>query len=1669
MAIVDSDDIIGLASVPFSGSLITASIGEQPIVLGNHVRGTLHSILDSGDMLTDITGPRLQEGMLVYLRHGYSTFESDTYYTYRVQPNDDIRSDSNQGALPNENDNWTKLSLGGTSFGSIDSEHVESDFLSRILNTTIDSDILNGVSIFNGVLTFTSEGGGTTDIPLPTISVDSDDLAMLESELSDMFESDINALILRVNANETDISNLPANIRAIRDSDAGNTVADRLRIIDGDAPLDFIQTTPNNNQVLAYDSSSGGSLHWIDRTSITVAGVHEHFADSPDILVERGDFDNDGDSEIRFNLETSGVTADTYGSDTMVPVITVNNKGIATSISNVNIQYPVDQLIQSGEIDSNTENLLLYTTDNRTGTPAATIDIRGLDIYPRSGDINGSNLQLWTGPFVGGTPSGALIVSFDISSLQVDTRIRSGQLSSNDDNLLLYTGTGHTGTEISVDVSNLNVDTDNHVRSGRIVNNNLELYTDTGFSQNQVDIDITSLQVIESDNIESELLARLLDHGVDQNDVKIFAQTGERLITETDLDSDLRTNKLLTDPAVEIQTITYTFLDSDSEHTPANIFEFRDGSPEQVRITLPANFVSGYSAISTPVNTNLLVDGTRSDARFLRIFSGEDQTDVFPTGMYISPNIDGSNAVEITGATFSGSIVFVLFGNSTFNPFVNGSSIYIHELFEHTTVEINFDSLDSDSDITEIINVEFNDLVGPEAALNAIKAVVDSEYADSDSDSETGFITTDAFQDSDSDSDWHIDINTNSNRDLEVMFTLSPGSGINATEVEGTFSVSDGTDDNKPTILSIIPPTIPSTPGMPLSVSLTSNKSISAIIATLIATVEDNSPFIVVNDSDTNTLTFTDTIVERVLGLWDISAFHAAGTGTLVFNTGVETQVGTTGNVLSNDDVVRIIENESDLNLSPNIIDSDHINDDLLARFLDHTFVKDYALAEDGRLILESDLDSDIAERLLVFPTKEIQEIIYDSDTHTNRYSESDGISLNLRLTVPSDIRSGTLGNYDIELIGDIVDNTFGVSPDFIILNADSDVLSFNIGDIIAFDSDSDSRRRLITGITGRSIFTRIYPFEIESVDQFNGNRPLYIDRTPRRSSVLIDFDTTNAITSILPSPLVANFDDSDDAIGILTTIKDTIESDSNYSEYAGFSVTDPDSDSDGNFFIEIDTNIRANLNTSHTIFDNNGTDFGFARSVIRVGAQDGVPTIITISGPDGLVHSTYTVVVDDTLANPFAPTITTNVITQLLPRIESDSTWTAAATINSSGSNVITITNTLEEEVGLWSINVNNGTGTPLDSDLGNLTFGTAIATLEGNPGNRRTDAEIITAIEGDTTLDLSDAVIGEKHIESEFLGQIKNTSQWEAYADDYAPESNFGYLSTGGIAFEDFDSETHDNADVSWPTNADITIFGENESDIVYTPGAGNSNVIATTKARFTNNTGATIDLNNARLDGSITFHNVPTGGTDPDIFVRLRTQNIVELNLDISTDQTIVFNTNITNPPLGSSNLLWESDSEELAIFLFEADNAKTPFSYTINYLRLSYTQTEFAEVYRDPEMLEGFSNTLTASAKYRGITTSYGEPDEFDYTYTLIPADSEVTDEQINNIPDWESDADYDGRDAVFYRARGNGQTYEDPLNLIGQIWVQANNSVAINTPPDIGKDWNHFGAPIAYRD
>ena len=55
--------------------------GDHPIVLDPEIRGSLRFASgDSDDRLQDITGQRLHEGILVYLKNGYSNLQSAKYY-----------------------------------------------------------------------------------------------------------------------------------------------------------------------------------------------------------------------------------------------------------------------------------------------------------------------------------------------------------------------------------------------------------------------------------------------------------------------------------------------------------------------------------------------------------------------------------------------------------------------------------------------------------------------------------------------------------------------------------------------------------------------------------------------------------------------------------------------------------------------------------------------------------------------------------------------------------------------------------------------------------------------------------------------------------------------------------------------------------------------------------------------------------------------------------------------------------------------------------------------------------------------------------------------------------------------------------------------------------------------------------------------------------------------------------------------------------------------------------------------------------------------------------------------------------------------------------------------------------------------------------------------------
>lgn len=89
-----------------------------PIVLDTEIRGGPRMVTgNSGDRLTDIPGQRIEEGMLVYVKTGYSangyTRTSETYYQYKLL--DGESRNASTGAMPNADANWGAIFGGGPS------------------------------------------------------------------------------------------------------------------------------------------------------------------------------------------------------------------------------------------------------------------------------------------------------------------------------------------------------------------------------------------------------------------------------------------------------------------------------------------------------------------------------------------------------------------------------------------------------------------------------------------------------------------------------------------------------------------------------------------------------------------------------------------------------------------------------------------------------------------------------------------------------------------------------------------------------------------------------------------------------------------------------------------------------------------------------------------------------------------------------------------------------------------------------------------------------------------------------------------------------------------------------------------------------------------------------------------------------------------------------------------------------------------------------------------------------------------------------------------------------------------------------------------------------------------------------------------------------------------
>jgi hypothetical protein len=151
-------DYSGLTRNQWPGTWSAAS-NTIPIVLDTEIRGGLRQVSgDVNDRLTDIPGQRLQEGMLAYVKTGYTadgaTRASGGYYKYVLLSGQSRNSST--GAMPNAEGNWSDFSAASVSSGSFSGE---STFNGNIVIAATATIIASGTGGSNGQILLSN---GTT-------------------------------------------------------------------------------------------------------------------------------------------------------------------------------------------------------------------------------------------------------------------------------------------------------------------------------------------------------------------------------------------------------------------------------------------------------------------------------------------------------------------------------------------------------------------------------------------------------------------------------------------------------------------------------------------------------------------------------------------------------------------------------------------------------------------------------------------------------------------------------------------------------------------------------------------------------------------------------------------------------------------------------------------------------------------------------------------------------------------------------------------------------------------------------------------------------------------------------------------------------------------------------------------------------------------------------------------------------------------------------------------------------------------------------------------------------------------------------------------------------------------------------------------------------------------
>ena len=425
---------------------------NHPIVLDTEIRGGLRYISGAeSDQLANITGQRLQEGMLVYVDSSYTSLNGTDYIGGRYYKYNLLNGESRNlatGDMPNADSNWTEFTTSTLTLESVidvvDSSYVlhrSSNYIQQQIDNIIDAapEALNTLNELAAAINDDSNFAGTITSSLATKFATADFSTYFDSNLSNTtsintirsyfsaggdltydsstgkFEFDVELVYTKDNF-DSDL-NLALTTDAITTGDLAE--GDNLYYLTSRFDSDFYNRIQSIDGDLVPSTDSAYSLGTIDKKwkSLWVAGDTIYLGD---ISISAGP---EGELVIA-RIDGNGDVIEDIGS-----VSTKNlDNAINLELSNTN-QQPIDTydinryrtaryVIQmshdSSGIYHSTEILLMHNGTDVFMTEYAILKTQDSDVGSLTADIDEDNVRLLITPHYNNTTIKAKRLIIDV-------------------------------------------------------------------------------------------------------------------------------------------------------------------------------------------------------------------------------------------------------------------------------------------------------------------------------------------------------------------------------------------------------------------------------------------------------------------------------------------------------------------------------------------------------------------------------------------------------------------------------------------------------------------------------------------------------------------------------------------------------------------------------------------------------------------------------------------------------------------------------------------------------------------------------------------------------------------------------------------------------------------------------------------------------------------------------------------------------------------------------------------------------------------------------------------------------------------------------------------------------------------------------------------------------